>query len=102
VVAEITAPGLEKPLSATFTRAEADYKQKGYEVKLIVEQKPARGRGAKKQSQGWAIDGNTKRACSIAASTTSPETWCPARSPPCSRRCRRARRTTASASRAGS
>jgi len=60
VLAEITAPGLEKPLVATFTRAEADYNQKGYEVKLIVEEKPKGGRGAKKR-QGWAIDGPTKR-----------------------------------------
>ena len=60
VIAEITAPGLAKPLAANFTRAEADYNQKGYEVKLIVEDKPTRGKGVKK-SQGWAIDGPTKR-----------------------------------------
>ena len=60
VIAEITAPGLEKPLAATFTRAEASYNQKGYEVNLIVDEKAKRGRKAKK-SQGWAVDGNTKR-----------------------------------------
>ncbi|MEO6740433.1 MAG: PSD1 and planctomycete cytochrome C domain-containing protein [Chthoniobacteraceae bacterium] len=63
VIAEINAPGLAKPMRATFTRAEADYNQKGYEVGLIVQgvqEKPARGKGGKK-SQGWAIDGPTKR-----------------------------------------
>ncbi len=60
VDAEITAPGLPKPLHAMFTRAEADYNQKGYEVKLIVEDKPKRGKGAKDR-KGWAIDGPTKR-----------------------------------------
>ena len=60
VIAEITAPILQKPLVANFTRAEADYNQKGYEVKLIVEDKPKRGKGAKNR-QGWAIDGPTKR-----------------------------------------
>ncbi len=57
VDAEITAPGLAKPLQAMFTRAEADYNQKGYEVKLIVEDKPKRGKGAKNK-KGWAIDGD--------------------------------------------
>lgn len=60
VIAEITAPGMEKPISATFTRAEADYNQKGYEVRLIVDGKP-RGRRGEKRRQGWAIDGPTKR-----------------------------------------
>ncbi|MEO6786823.1 MAG: DUF1549 and DUF1553 domain-containing protein, partial [Chthoniobacteraceae bacterium] len=62
-IAEINAPGLAKPLRATFTRAEADYNQKGYEVGLIVQgvqDRPKRGKGGKK-SQGWAIDGPTKR-----------------------------------------
>ena len=62
VDAQITAPGLAKPLEAMFTRAEADYNQKDYEVKLIVEDKLKRGKGAKNK-KGWAIDGNdeTKR-----------------------------------------
>jgi len=60
VIVDITAPGLEKPLSATFTRAEASYEQKGYEVKLIVAPKPKARRGERGR-QGWAIDGNTKR-----------------------------------------
>ncbi|MEQ1853563.1 MAG: PSD1 and planctomycete cytochrome C domain-containing protein, partial [Chthoniobacteraceae bacterium] len=65
VIVDINAPGLAKPLSATFTRAEADYNQKGYEVGQIVQglqDKPKRGKAGKK-SQGWAIDGNdtTKR-----------------------------------------
>jgi mono/diheme cytochrome c family protein len=60
VSAEITAPSLAKPLTANFTRAEADYNQKGYEVNFIVQNKPKRGKGAKNH-QGWAIDGPTKR-----------------------------------------
>ncbi len=61
VIVEINAPSLSKPLRANFTRAEADYNQKGYEVKLIVESKPKRGKAAAKRRQGWAVDGNTKR-----------------------------------------
>ncbi len=57
VIAEINAPGLAKPLVADFNRAEADYNQPGYEVKLIVEDKPKRGKGAKNR-RGWAVDGN--------------------------------------------
>ena len=57
VIAEINAPGLAKPLVADFNRAEADYNQTGYEVKLIVEDKPKRGKGAKNK-KGWAVDGN--------------------------------------------
>ncbi len=60
VIVDVNAPGLAKPLSATFTRAEADYNQKGYEVGLIVQDKPKRGKGGKR-AQGWAIDGPTKR-----------------------------------------
>ncbi|MEI9892595.1 MAG: DUF1549 domain-containing protein [Chthoniobacter sp.] len=57
VEAEISAPSLPQQLVADFTRAEADYEQKGYEVKLIVEEnKPKRGK--QKDKKGWAIDGN--------------------------------------------
>ncbi len=62
VIVDINAPGLARPLRANFTRAEADYNQKGYEVKLIVEGQPKRGKkAAAKRRQGWAIDGPTKR-----------------------------------------
>jgi hypothetical protein len=62
VIVDINAPGLAKPLRANFTRADADYNQEGYEVKLIVESQPKGGkRAATKRRQGWAIDGPTKR-----------------------------------------
>ncbi|MHB1079867.1 MAG: PSD1 and planctomycete cytochrome C domain-containing protein [Prosthecobacter sp.] len=46
---EISAPGLKTPVKITFTRAEADYAQKGYDVKLLLDNNP---------KNGWAIDGN--------------------------------------------
>ncbi|MDZ4404847.1 PSD1 and planctomycete cytochrome C domain-containing protein [Prosthecobacter sp.] len=46
---EISAPGLKMPVKIAFTRAEADYAQKGYDVKLLIDKEPA---------NGWAIDGN--------------------------------------------
>lgn len=46
---EISAPGLKKPVKIAFTRAEADYAQKGYDVKLLLDKEP---------KNGWAIDGN--------------------------------------------
>jgi hypothetical protein len=46
---EISAPSLKKPVKITFTRAEADYAQKGYDVKLLLDNNP---------KNGWAIDGN--------------------------------------------
>ena len=45
----ITAPSLKRPLKITFTRAEADYAQKGYDIKLLLDKDP---------KNGWAIDGN--------------------------------------------
>ena len=58
VEAEISAPSLPQQLVADFTRAESDYEQKGYEVKLIVEDNsPKRGK-RDKAKKGWAIDGN--------------------------------------------
>ncbi|MDR3406269.1 MAG: PSD1 and planctomycete cytochrome C domain-containing protein [Chthoniobacter sp.] len=57
VEAEISAPSLPQQLVADFTRAEADYEQKGYEVKLIVEENSPK-RGKQKTKKGWAIDGN--------------------------------------------
>ena len=58
VEAEISAPSLPQQLVADFTRAEADYEQKGYEVKLIVEENSPKKRGQEKARKGWAIDGN--------------------------------------------
>jgi hypothetical protein len=49
IEAEITAPTLKKPTKVTFTRAEADYSQKGYDVKFLLDTNP---------KNGWAIDGN--------------------------------------------
>ena len=60
VEAEITAPTLTEQLVATFTKAEADYEQKGYEVKFIVEENAKRGKAARGR-KGWAIDGVTKK-----------------------------------------
>jgi len=49
IEAEISAPSLRKPEKITFARAEADYSQKGYDVKLLLDKDP---------KNGWAIDGN--------------------------------------------
>lgn len=46
---EISAPSLKQPVKITFARAEADYSQKGYDVKLLLDNNP---------KNGWAIDGN--------------------------------------------
>ena len=48
IEAQITAPGT-KPVKVNFTRAEASYSQKGYDVKLLLDKDP---------KTGWAIDGN--------------------------------------------
>ncbi len=61
VEAEITAPSLPEQLLVDFTKAEADYEQKGYEVKFDRGRTPMRGRKAKAAARGrkgWAIDGN--------------------------------------------
>jgi hypothetical protein len=60
VDAEITAPGLAQPLVAEFTRAEADYAQKGWDVASVLKDKPKRGKGAKNK-KGWAVDGPTRK-----------------------------------------
>lgn len=49
IEAEISAPTLKKPVKISFGRAEADYSQKGYDVKLLLDKDP---------KNGWAIDGN--------------------------------------------
>jgi hypothetical protein len=63
VEAEFTVPGVSDPIVAEFTRAEADFEQKGWEVGLIVRDKPKPGKGkpaakASKNQSGWAIEGN--------------------------------------------
>ena len=60
VEAEITAPTLTEQVVANFTRAQADYEQKGYEVKFIVEDSTKRG-PARRGRKGWAVDGPTKK-----------------------------------------
>jgi len=49
IAGEIGAPSLKQPVKITFARAEADYSQKGYDVKLLLDNNP---------KNGWAIDGN--------------------------------------------
>ena len=52
VEAEIAAPNLPTPLQAKFNRAEATYSQKGWEIGLVLDDAP---------SNGWAVDGPTRR-----------------------------------------
>ncbi len=65
VEVDVFVPGKSDPLVAVFTRAEADYEQKGWEVAAIVkgQEKPVKGKRAKKEKaekgkSGWAVDGN--------------------------------------------
>ncbi len=59
VEVEISAPSLKEPLVADFTRAEATYQQKGWEVAQIVQDQPKPGDKKKsKNKTGWAVDGN--------------------------------------------
>ena len=58
--AAITSPQRPAPLPVQFTRAEADYEQKGFGVGLILKDKAQRAKGAK-NPQGWAVDGPTKK-----------------------------------------
>ena len=62
VEVDIRAPGEAEASVATFTRAEADYEQKGYEVAKIVEGQPKATKGKrvpdkKTGKAGWAVDG---------------------------------------------
>jgi len=57
VEVEISAPSLKEPLVADFTRAEATYQQKGWEVAQIVQDQP-KDKKKQKNKTGWAIDGN--------------------------------------------
>ena len=77
VEAEITAPTLTEQLVVSFTKAEADYEQKGYEVKFIVEENAKRGKAARGR-KGWAIDGPTKRDPRKAMFVTSAPLTVPA------------------------
>jgi len=52
VEAEISAPGLKEPTKASFKRADADYSQSGWDIKLVLDQNP---------TNGWAVDGPTKK-----------------------------------------
>ncbi|MBM3871495.1 MAG: DUF1553 domain-containing protein [Verrucomicrobia bacterium] len=52
IEAEISAPSLGKPEVIQFSKAEASYSQKGYEVALVLD-----GKGGK----GWAVDGPTRK-----------------------------------------
>jgi hypothetical protein len=47
--ASLTAPSLKQPVKLKFTRAEADYSQSGYDIKLLLDNN---------DTNGWAIDGN--------------------------------------------
>jgi hypothetical protein len=62
VEVDILLPGATEPEGALFTRAEADFEQKGYEVAKIVDgqPKPVKGKRAadkKTGKAGWAVDG---------------------------------------------
>ena len=50
--AEVTAPGLAEPLTAKFVRAEATYSQASWEIGLVLDAVA---------SNGWAVDGPTRR-----------------------------------------
>ncbi len=52
VEATIAAPGVKQPLTANFTKAVADYSQKDWDIKFVVDKNPAKG---------WAVDGPTKK-----------------------------------------
>ncbi len=72
VEAEITSPELAEAVALDFTKAEADYEQKGYAVSAVVQDKPKRG-AKRKDRPGWAVDGNdpakrvTRKAMFLAA-----------------------------------
>jgi hypothetical protein len=59
---DILKPGATEPEIAVFTKAEADYEQKGFEVAKIIEGQPKpapRKRSAERKTgkAGWAVDG---------------------------------------------
>ena len=74
VLATLSAPSLEQPITLTFSRAAADYEQNGYTVAAILE-----GQGkAERHRRGWAVDGPTRREIcravfALPAAITVPE-----------------------------
>ncbi len=52
ITAEVSSPELSEPLKAKFVRAEATYSQKGWEIGLVLDDI---------ESNGWAVDGPTRR-----------------------------------------
>lgn len=63
VEVEIHVPGGNEPTVAVFTRAEADYEQKGWEIAKVVQNvvnapKGKRDKKAGAGKSGWAVDGN--------------------------------------------
>ncbi len=56
VEVEITAASLPQQMRAEFTRAAADYEQKGYEVKYLVDESARKAAGQARK--GWAVDGH--------------------------------------------
>ena len=57
---EVNVRGVSTPMVARFTRAEADYEQKDWEVAQVVRDAPApaKGKAAPKGKKGWAVAGN--------------------------------------------
>jgi len=49
---EVTGPGIQAPIKAVIKRAEADYSQSGWDIKLVLDDNPA---------NGWAVDGPTRK-----------------------------------------
>jgi len=52
VEAEIRAPGLESPVVAKFTKADADYSQPGWDIQFTI---------GGNRSKGWAVNGPVRR-----------------------------------------
>ena len=66
VEAQITAPSLSKPLTVTFTDAEAAYSQKGWGIESLIAEANERLSKRKKaaasnRGKGWAVDGPSRR-----------------------------------------
>ena len=57
ILAEVTAPTLDKPIALNFVRAAADYEQNGWPVAKVLD-----GQQRDRRNQaGWAVDGPTRR-----------------------------------------
>lgn len=68
IEAQVVAPEWDAPRVATFTHAEADYSQKGWEIEHTV-----KGNEAK----GWAVDGPTRKETNRAIFLTDAATQVP-------------------------